>query len=330
MRRREFIAGLAGAAASPLAARAQQPAPRPRRIGMLNSFAESDPIFRVSIMETYNALAQLGWESGRNVQIVERWVGGNPERAPMLAKEMVALQPALIIAVGGLAADALHRESSTIPIVLMNVPDPVESGLVPSLARPGGNMTGIANSEPTFGGKLLSLLKRIAPRIKVAAAAFNPDTAPSHGSYHLGSFDAAARSVGIEPIAAQVRSDADIEQVIASLARQQGGIVVIPDVFMNIHRGAVIAHAIRNNVPAIYDNPNFAREGGLIQYGPNFRESYRRAAFYVDRILRGANPADLPIELPTRYTLVINLKTAKAIGLDPSPDMISIADEVIE
>ncbi len=330
MKRREFIAGLGSAAAWPLAAWAQQPAQGMRRVGMLNGFTQGDPAFRALVMETFQALSQLGWESGRNVQIIERWGGGDSDRTLMLAKELVALQPDLIIAVGTPAAIALQKATPTLPIVFLVVTDPVGAGLVANLPRPGGNITGYSNTEGAFGGKLLSLLKRIAPHIKVAAAMFNPDTAPGHGSYHLGSFEAAARSLAMEPITAEVRSDADIEQVIAKLGREQGGLVIMPDAFMNVHRGTAIALASRDKVPTIFDTTGFANEGGLIQFGPDFTVMYRRAASYVDRILRGAKPRDLPVELPTKYGLVINLKTARTIGLDVSQDMLSIADEVIE
>lgn len=330
MNRREFIVGLGGAGAWPLAARAQQPAQRMRRIGMLNSFDDNNPAARSYVMEMFQALSRLGWESGRNVQIVQHWAAGNIDRAGMLAKELVTLQPELIIAVGTPAAAAMQRESRTIPIVFTVVTDPVGAGLVARLSQPGGNITGLSNSEEAFGGKLLSLLKTIAPRVKRATVMFNPNTAPGHGLYHLGAFEAAARSLGIEPITARVHSDADIEEAIISLGGGQGGLVVIPDVFVNTHRGTVIEASLRVGVPAIFDTSSFAKEGGLLQYGPDFWEMYRRTALYVDRILRGAKPSDLPVELPTKYGLVINLKTARALGLDVSSDMLSIADEVIE
>jgi putative tryptophan/tyrosine transport system substrate-binding protein len=328
LQRRAFMAGLGSPAACPLALKAQQPS-RQRRIGMLNSFSD-DPVANNLLMETFHALSQLGWERGRNVEVIERWANSDPDWALKQARELVALQPDIVVAVANLATDAMHNETRVIPIVFVNTFDPVVSGFVPSLARPGGNMTGITNTERAFGGKLLSLLKRVAPRIRLVAGVFNPDTAPEGGLYHLGSFNEAARSMGVEPIAAEVRSDADLEAVIASLGREHGGLLVLPDPFMVTHRGTVIGLCLRHGVPTIADTPTFAKEGGLINYGPNFREHYRRAAFYVDRILRGAKPGDLPIELPTRYSLAINLKTAKAIGLDLSPDMISIADEVVE
>jgi putative ABC transport system substrate-binding protein len=326
VRRREFITVLGGAAAAwPLDARAQQAAQLLRRIGILSGFAE-DPLVESELLRT---LSQLGWDNGRNVQIDLRWGAGNIDRIKMMAKELVASQPEIIITVGTPATVAVQRETLTIPIIFAIVADPVGAGIVDSLARPGGNTTGLGNPEGTFGGKLLTLLKRIAPRMRRAAAMFNPDTAPGRGLYYLGSFEAAARSLAIAPLIAEVRNDGDIERVITTLGQEEAGLVALPDNFMFTHRGTVIGHSIRNNVPTIYDK-DFAKEGGLLQYGASFPDMYRRVPSYVDRILRGAKPGDLPVELPTKYEFVINLKTARAIGLDVSPDMLSIADEVIE
>lgn len=282
-------------------------------------------------MEIFQALSQLGWESGRDVQIDQRWAAGDIDRTTILAKELVVSQPDAILTLGTASALALQRETRTIPIVFLVVANPVESGLVSSLARPGGNITGFSNVEGSFGGKLLTLLKTMAPRITRAATMFNPDTAPGHGLYHLGSFEAAARSLAIEPITAQVRTDADIEKVITSLGNSQGGLVAAPDTFMNVHRGTVIALSISNKVPVIYDGIGFAREGGLLEYGPtDLVDTYRRAASYVDRILRGAKPSDLPVELPSRFGLFINRKTAKALGVEIPTNLLATADEVIE
>jgi putative tryptophan/tyrosine transport system substrate-binding protein len=329
MRRREFIAVLGSAAAWPFAARAQQPE-RMRRIGMLNAFDDNNSFFRGLATDTIRALAQMGWESGRRAQLIERWTGGEVNRTEALAKEVVALQPDVILAAGTPAARALQRETRTIPIVFVVVTDPVGAGLVASLPRPGGNLTGFSNTEETFGGKLLSLLMTAAPHIKRAAVMFNPDTAPGRGLYHLGSFEAGARALAIEPITARVHSDDDIEAVITSLGRDQGGLVATPDTFVNDHRGTMIAVARRNGVPAIFDGTGFAKQGGLLQYGPDFRDMYRGAASYVDRILRGAKPSDLPVELPTKYLLIVNLETAKALSLTISETLIATADEVIQ
>jgi len=326
MRRRAFITLLVGATAWPLAARAQQGAQLVRRIGILSGFAE-DPLVESELLRP---LSQLNRDNGRNVQIDLRWGAGDVDRIRIAAKELVASQPEIVITVGTPATLAVQRETHTIPIVFLIVADPVGAGIVDNLARPGGNTTGFGNPEGTFGGKLLSLLKRIAPGMRRAAAMFNPDTAPSHGLYYLGSFEAAAHSLAIEPLTAEVRSDADIGRVITMLGQEQAGLVLLPDNFMFAHRGTVIGLSIRNNVPTIYDK-DFAKEGGLLQYGASFPDMYRRVPSYVDRILRGAKPGDLPIELPTKYEFVINLKTARAIGLlQVSPDLISIADEVIE
>jgi ABC-type uncharacterized transport system substrate-binding protein len=330
MRRREFIAGIgSSAAALPLVGHAQQP-DRMRRIGMLNAYDENNQFFRSLAAHTFQVLSQMGWESGRNVQIIERWAGGDINRAERLAKELVALLPDVILAAGTPAAAALQRESRTIPVVFVVVTDPVGAGLVASVPRPGGNITGFSNTEETFGGKLLSLLKTIAPRITRAAVMFNPDTAPGRGLYHLGSFEAAARALAIEPITARVHGDDDIEAAITSLGREQGGLVATPDTFINNHRGTMIAVSLRNGVPAIFDGTGFARQGGLLQYGPDFRDMYRGAASYVDRILRGAKPSDLPVQLPTKYVLVVNLQTAKALGLTIPETLLATADEVIE
>jgi putative tryptophan/tyrosine transport system substrate-binding protein len=325
MRRREFIILLGGVTAWSCGARAQQSTQIVRRIGMLSGFAE-DPLVEPELLRT---LSQLGWDNGRNLQIDLRWGAGNIDRIRMMARELVASQPEIIITAGTPATVAVQSETRTIPIVFLIVADPVGAGIVDSLARPGGNTTGLGNPEGAFGGKLLTLLKKIAPRMRRAAAMFNPDTAPGRGLYYLGSFEAAARSLGIEPLVAEVRNDGDIERVITTLGQKEAGLVVLPDNFMFAHRGTVIAHSTRNNVPTIYDK-DFAKEGGLLQYGASFPDMYRRVPSYVDRILRGAKPSDLPVELPTKYEFVINLKTARAIGLDVPPDMLSIADEVIE
>jgi putative tryptophan/tyrosine transport system substrate-binding protein len=227
----------------------------------------------------------------------------------------------------------LQRETSTIPIVFVLVSDPVGAGFVVGLARPGGNITGFTTNieGAAFGGKWLEMLKEIAPRVTRVAIMFNPDTAPGGGAYFLGPFETAARSLTIEPITSRVRSDAEIETVIASLGREQAGLVIMADSFMLVHRGTVISQAARNHVPAIgADFPMFAREGGLLSYGSNLSDIFRRAAPYVDRILRGAKPGELPVQAPTKYELVINLKTAKALGLTIPDKLISIADEVIE
>jgi putative ABC transport system substrate-binding protein len=330
MRRRAFITLLGGVAATwPLAARAQQGGPI-RRIGVLMGWSESDPEYRSRIDVLLQALAQLGWADGRNMRIDVRWTNGDVERAGVLAKELVALQPDVILAGATPTTAALQRETRTLPIVFLVVSDPVGSGFVANLPRPGGNITGFINIEAAMGGKWLELLKEVAPRLQRVAIMFNPDTAPGGGSYYLGPFEAAARSLTVEPVVARVHSDAEIEMAIAALGREQAGVVVASDSFMSIHRGTVISSAARNKVPAIMDFFNFTREGGLIAYGTNNVDLFRRAATYVDRILRGAKAGDLPVEIPTKFDLVINLKTAKALGLTIPEALLLRADEVIE
>jgi putative ABC transport system substrate-binding protein len=276
-------------------------------------------------------LAQLGWANARNVQIDVRWTGGDIGRMRTFAKELVELQPDVIFAGTTPVTAALQRETRTIPIVFVIVSDPIGSGFVRSLPRPGGNITGFINVEAAMAGKWLEMLKEIAPHIRRAAIMFNPDTAPGGGAYFLGPFEAAAQSLAVEPITARVSSDAEIEAEMASLGREQGGLVIMTDSFMDVHQRTLISLAARNSVPAIgADLPRFAKEGGLLSYGANFPDIFRRASPYVDRILRGANPDDLPVQAPTKYELIINLKTAKALGLDVPPILLARADEVIE
>jgi putative ABC transport system substrate-binding protein len=330
MRRREFITLLGGAAAGwPLAARAQQPGAI-RRIGVLMGWSESDPEYRARVAVFVQVLAQLGWADGRDVRIDVRWTNGDVQRAGVMAKELVALQPDVILVSTTPATAALQRETRTIPIVFAVVSDPVGAGFVVSLPRPGGNIAGFINIEAVMGGKWLELLKEVAPRLRRVGIIFNPDTAPGGVSYYLGPFEAAARSLAVEPIQARVHSDTEIETAIADLGREQAGLVVMDDSFMSIHRGTVISQAARNNVPAIFDILLFAKEGGLISYGTNTMDLFRRAATYVDRIMHGAKPGDLPVQLPTKFDLVINLKTAKALGLTIPEALLLRADEVIE
>jgi putative ABC transport system substrate-binding protein len=331
MRRREFITVVGGAAVSwPLAARAQQP-DRMRRIGVLMAFAENDPDAMAQLSGFLQRLAQLGWTDGRNVRMDLRWAVGSVDRTRMFAKELVDLQPDVILAHATPATAALQRETRTIPIVFAVVSDPVGVGFVASLQRPGGNLTGFIHMEASLGGKWLELLTEIAPGVKRATIMFNPDTAPYARSYYLPSFEVAARSLKVAPIVAPVHSEAEIETVITSLGREPGGgLVVLPDTFSQVHRAAIILLAARNNVPAAYYDNSFAVDGGLFSYGPDQADIFRRAAPYVDRILKGEKPADLPVQAPTKYILVINLKTAKALGLDVPVQLRQLADDVIE
>jgi putative ABC transport system substrate-binding protein len=277
------------------------------------------------------ALQELGWTDGRNVQFDVRWGASNVERNKTFAKELVSLQPDVILSHGTPVTAAFQRETRTIPIVFVTVADPVGAGYVASLPRPGGNLTGFIFTEGGMGGKWLELLKEIAPSVKRAAILFNPDTAPGRGSYYLPSFEAAAKTLKVEPIAAPVHTDAEIEKVIASLGREPGGgLVAGGDVFTVAHRRPIITEAARNSVPAVYFTPVFAREGGLLVYGPDNADIFRRAAPYVDRILRGANPADLPVQVPTKFLMAINVKTARALGLTVPLIMQMTADELID
>ena len=259
-----------------------------------------------------------------------RWGGGDINRIRALAQELVGLQPDIILASTTPATVALQRETRTIPIVFATVADPVASGIVARLDRPGGNITGFANLEASLGGKWLELLSEIAPGLKRAAIMFNPDIDPRIGLF-MPSFETAARSLKVEPIIAPVHSDAEIETAIIALGREPGGgLVVMPDVFMIVHRAPIILAAARNNVPAVYSLSDFARDGGLLSYGPDLVDIFRRAATYVDRILRGAKPGDLPVQFPTKFEMVVNLKTAKALGLTVPQSILLRADEVIE
>jgi putative ABC transport system substrate-binding protein len=328
MRRRDFIAGLGGAAAWPLTARAQQ-GDRVRRIGVLDAHEENDPHGKTYVSVLTQALADLGWTDGRNLRMDLRWYGGDPNRIRALAQELVGLQPDIIVTNATPATAALQRETRTIPIVFMGVADPIASGIVARLDHPSGNTTGFAIWEATLGGKWLELLSEIAPGLGRAAIMFNPDTAPV--SAYMPSFETAARSLKVVPIAAPVHTDVEIETTIVALGREPGGgLVVTPDAFTTVHRGPIILAAARNNVPAVYAVSEFVKDGGLLTYGADAVDMFRRAAPYVDRILHGAKPGDLPVQFPTKFEFVINLKTARALGLIIPPNLLARADEVIE
>jgi putative tryptophan/tyrosine transport system substrate-binding protein len=330
MRRREFIAGLGGAAAAwPLVAQAQQ-GDRVRRIGVLMAGGENDPLEQHLFPAFTRALADLGWTDGRNARMDLRWGGGDINRIRALAKEMVDLQPDVILSNTTPVTAALQRETQTIPIVFATVADPVASGIIPRLDRPGGNTTGFAMWEASLAGKWLELLTEIAPGLKRAAIMFNPDINPV-SAYFMPSFETAARSLKVEAITAPVHDEVEIETAIIALAREPGGgIVVTADAFMAAHRAPIILAAARNNVPAVYLLSEFVKDGGLISYGQDPVDIFRRAAIYIDRILRGAKPGDLPVQFPTKFEMIVNLKTAKALGLAVPPSILLRADEVIE
>jgi putative ABC transport system substrate-binding protein len=328
MRRREFITVLGGAAAWPLGASAQQ-GDRVRRIGVLMAFHENDPVGKLLYSAFTQTLAGLGWTVGRNVRMDLLWGGGDINRIGTLAQELVGLKPDIILTTSTPATLALQRETRTNPIVFAGVADPVASGIVARLNQPGGNITGFANFETTLAGKWLELLSEIAPGLKRATIMFNPDT--TRASAYMPSFETAARSLKVMPIIAPVHSDVEIETAIIALGREPGGgLVAMADAFMTAHRAPIISAAARNNVPVVYHQPEFARDGGLLSYGADLEDLFRRAASYVDRILRGAKPAELPVQLPTKYEMAVNLKTAKALGLAVPPSILLRATEVIE
>jgi len=337
MRRREFIAGLAGAAAWPRAARAQQ-ADRIRHVGALMNGDPRDAVGQGDLTAFRQGLKELGWIEGRNIDIelrwpggdvALRWPGGDVERAQSFAKELVGLRPDVLLARTTPAVDALKKQTSTIPIVLVNVVEPVEQGFVQSLARPGGNITGFTNFEESVGGKMLQLLKEVDPRIKRVAVIYNPQTAPFGGLY-FRSMKSAASVLAVETVTLLVQSAADIEAAMTAFARQpSGGVVAIPDSFTVHHRDLLVALAARNRLPTIYAYIQ-ASIGGLMTYTVDTRDLMHRAAGYIDRILKGEKPAELAVQQPARFNLVINLKTAKALGLTVPQTLLVAADEVIE
>jgi putative ABC transport system substrate-binding protein len=324
--RRKFVVALAGSAAWPLTARAQQ-GDRVRRIAVLMRGDQNDPGTKTYVSAFTQALAGLGWTDGRNLRMDLRWYGDNNNRTRALAQELVGLKPDIILAHGTPATAALQRETPTIPVVFASVSDPVAQRIVARLDRPSGNITGFANLEATLAGKWLELLSEIAPGLKRAAIMFNPDTAQI--SAFMPSFETAARSLKVMSIAEPVHGDVEIETAIIALGREPGGgLVVIPG--LALHRAPIILAAARNNVPAVYYLSAFARDGGLLSYGVDQVDLFRRAASYVDRILRGEKPGDLPVQLPTKFEMVVNRKAATALGLAIPPSILLRADELIE
>jgi putative tryptophan/tyrosine transport system substrate-binding protein len=329
MRRREFIAALGGAAAWPVVARAQQP-DRVRRIGALLGWAEADAISQEMLAAFKQGLASLGWSEGSNLHIDLRWTAGDINRAASFAKELVALQPDVILTGSTPATAAIHRETQTIPIVFVQVTDPIGSGFVESLSHPGGNITGFLNLEATLAEKWLELLKEIAPNTKQVAVMFNPQTAP-YAQYYLKPIENMAPKLNITIVSSPVRDDVDIQTPIAELARDQGsGLIAMNDSFIVIHRKSIEELAARHQIPTIYPTKEAAMERGLISYGVDAPDLFSRSALYVDRILHGAKPSELPVQGPINFELVINLKAAKALGLQVPPSLLATADEVIE
>jgi putative tryptophan/tyrosine transport system substrate-binding protein len=331
MRRRDFIAGIVSAAAAwPIVAWGQRNE-RVRRVGVLMGWDESDSASQAWFSGFIHGLSELGWTVGRNLQVDVRWSGDRVDRIRAVAKELVELRPDMILAGGTPATAALQRETRTIPIVFGVVSDPVGDGFVASLPRPGGNLTGFIFTEGAMAGRWLELLKEIAPKIKRAAGIFNPDTAPGGGTYYLPAFEAAAQKLNVAAITAPVRSEVEIDAVMTSLGREPGGgLILMPGSFSVVHRASIILLAARNSVPAVFSTSESAKLGGLISYGPDVGDIFRRAAPYVDRILRGAKPADLPVQLPVKFTMAVNVRTAKTLGLTVPQSILVRADEVIE
>jgi len=331
MRRREFIAGVIGlASAWPLTALGQQPS-RMRRIGILMSASENDTEYQSLLATFRDELMKMGWGKSREIGIDYRWKAVDEKSRQRLAKELVALHPDLMLAQSTPTTAALLQETSVIPIVFFSVGDPVGEGYVAGLSRPGRNATGFINMEASMSGKWLEMLKEIAPSVTRLAILFNPATAPRGGSYYLDPFEAAAQSLGLETIAAPVHDNSEIESVIAAQAREPNtGLVVMSDAFLLVHREEITALVARYRLPTVYPYRQFAEVGGLLSYGNDLRDNYRRAASYADRILRGEQPSELPVQIPVKFELVINVKTAEALGLTVPPTLLGLADEVIE
>jgi putative ABC transport system substrate-binding protein len=327
MKRRHFITLLGGAAAWPLAARAQE-AERSRRIGVLMGIAEG-PLGQVYVRAFLDGLRELGWTDGRNVQIDIRWAAGSADQTRAFAKELVDGRPDVIVGQNTPVVAALLRETSTLPIVFVNVADPVGSGFVTNYSRPGGNVTGFTGFEPSLAGKWLQLLKEIAPSVTRAALIFNPESGP--GLAFLSPAETAAATLGMKVIAAPVHNTSEIEHALDGLAREpNSGLIVLPDNFTAIHRALIISLSARYRIPATYPFRYIPAEGGLISYGVDVADLHRRSAAYVDRILRGEKSGELPVQGPTKFLLVVNLKTASALGFDVPWILEQRADEVIE
>jgi len=332
VRRREFITLIGGAvAAFPLAGRTQ-PSDQVRRIGVLMGYAESDSDAQAKLATFREGLQKLGWAEGHNIRMETRWpIPADTESMQRFAKELVALQPDLILSHITPTTVALLQQTRTIPIIFATVSDPVGSGFVASFRQPGGNVTGFTSIEPTMASKWLELLKEIAPRVARVAFLFNPVTAPYVGDFFLDSLKTAALSSGVEVIAAPVRDTSDLESVIAAQSREpNSGLIGMPDSFLDVHRADVTSLAARYRLPAVYPFRQFAEVGGLLSYGNDQLDNFRRAAVYADHILRGAKPSELPVEAPVKFELVINLNTAKALNLDVPVQLQQRADEVIE
>jgi putative ABC transport system substrate-binding protein len=328
--RRTVITLLGGAAAAwPLVIRAE-PADRMRRVGVLMGVAEDDPEGQARVAAFRQGLSDLSWADGRNVHIDYRWAAGDADRIRAYAAELVALAPDVLVGNGTSPLRALRDATHSIPIVFILVNDPVGQGFITNLARPGGNITGFSFLEYSMIGKSLELLRQLAPNVHRLAIMFNPTTAP-HYNVFLRSLENVPPPSPLEIKAAPVGNQAEIEQAVAKLAQEPGaGLLVPPDTYTVVHRGLIISSAAQHRLPAIFTYRQFAREGALITYGPETTDIFQRAASYVDRILKGANPGDLPAQAPTKFELAINVRTARALGLEVPPTLLALADEVVE
>jgi putative ABC transport system substrate-binding protein len=328
MRRREFITLVASAAAWPVA-RAQQPN-RMRRIGVLMAFTENDQQGIARVAAFRDGLQKLGWAQGRNIHVDTRWAGANTKTINRFAKELVALQPDLILSNSTPTTLALLQQTRTIPIIFAVVSDPIGSGFVANFARPGGNVSGLTSIEPTMAGKWVELLKKVAPQVARVAILFNPTTA-TYAEYFLNPFKSAAAFFGVEPIVAPIRDGSELGPVFAAQARApNSGLAVMTDSFTSVHRAEITSLAAQYRLPAIYPYRFFVKIGGLLSYGNDLVDNFRRAAAYADRILKGSKPSELPVQAPVKFEMAINLKTARALGLAVPPALIARADEVIE
>jgi putative ABC transport system substrate-binding protein len=328
MKRREFIQALGGAAVFPLAAHAQQRGPM-RRVGVLMNVAADDPESAARIAAFLKELQQLGWSDGRNVQIDTRWAVGDVDRFRQYAAELIALAPDVVLASSSLAVAALQKVTGTVPIVFVGVVDPVGAGFVDSLAHPGGNTTGFTNFEYGLSGKWLELLKEIVPPVKRVAVLRDPASPAESGMFTA--IQSAAPSFGVVLSPFGMRDAGEIESAITAFARDSnGGLIVLGSSLANVHRELIVTLAASHRLPAVYSDRIFVTSGGLISYGPNRIDQFQRGAVYVDRILKGEKPFDLPVQAPTKYELFINLKTAKALGLTVPPTLLALADDVIE
>ena len=327
MRRREFLGILGGAAAWPVASKAQQ-AERVRRVGVLNILGSDDPEAQARRAVFEQTLAQIGWTVGRDLKIETRQIGGDLDSVRRYAAELVALAPDVIFIIGSLPLASMQQATRTIPIVFMNVADPVGAGFVESMARPGGNTTGFSNFEYSMSGKWAELLKQIAPHVTRALVFRDPTSTAGIGQFAV--IRSVAQPLGIELTPVNVRDTDEIERVVAAFARSGNGGVIVTTPGTAAHRKLIISLAARYKLPSVYPYRYFTVDGGLISYGPNTYDPVRRAAGYVDRILKGEKPADMPVQAPTKYELIINLKTAKALGLTIPQSLLATADEVIE